>query len=499
MKLQNIQSARANARGQSARTNARRQPARANARPRPSSYIGALATIAALIGAQAARAQSSFPEIEPNSTKAEATVASCMLPGDFLSGTTIGTDMTPGSTIVTTVDTFHIHACMLSPGIYQNRLVISSTTPGHTGTLRGVDQSGQPGMGGMPGVNDVAVQTSSPATSPPRSNMWYSFGKGEELYYRIAGTPTTTAPYKVTYSRTPITPTLVSTTFNAGTITISSVGTTNVNTDLVVVDQTFTILNGFSNDDTYPNPTFQSTLTRSFPSGSYFVGITSFDLAQRSPAPPDDNNPFGNLLDFPNVVVGSSTVVGANLAFTISDGVHTVNVPASTSLAYEIAWVQFNVGNVPPMPYCFGDGSTTACPCTNGAAGNGCPNSINAAGGHLDATGSASLMNDTLTLSATGMTHSTALYFQGTTQVHNVLGDGLLCAAGSVLRLGVKSNGPSGQSFYPGAGDPSISVKGQVHNAGDTRDYQVYYRDPASFCTSDTFNLTNGVQVTWGP
>jgi hypothetical protein len=38
-----------------------------------------------------------------------------------------------------------------------------------------------------------------------------------------------------------------------------------------------------------------------------------------------------------------------------------------------------------------------------------------------------------------------------------------------------------------------------VHNAGDTRDYQVYYRDPASFCTSDTFNLTNGVQVTWGP
>jgi hypothetical protein len=468
-------------------------PSRSSRILRATTFAASTALVAAV-----ARAQSSFPEIEPNSAKSEATPANCMQPGDFLSGTTIGTDSTPGSGIVTTVDTFLIHACTLSPGIYQNRLVISSTTPGHTGTLRGIDQTGQPGTGGMPIGNDVATQTSAVTTSPPRSNMWYSFGKGERIYYRIAGTPATTAPYKVTYSRTPITPTLVATTFNAGTITISSVGTTTTNTDLVVVDGTFTILNGFTNDDTYPGFSQQSTLTRSFPVGTYYVGITSFDLAQKSPAPADDANPFGNLLDFTDVVVASSTASSENLSFSISDGVHTVNVPASKSLAYEVAWVQFNVGNVPPMPYCFGDGSGTSCPCTNGAAGNGCPNSINASGAHLDGSGTPSVSNDTLTLGATGMTHSTALYFQGVTQVQVVLGDGLLCASGSVIRLGTKSNGPSGASFFPGPGDPSISVKGQVH-VGDTRFYQVYYRDPASFCTSDTFNLTNGVQVSWAP
>jgi hypothetical protein len=453
---------------------------------------------ATVLLAVAARAQTSFPEIEPNSTKAQATPVNCMQPGDFLSGTTTGTDTTPGSGIVTTVDMFLIHACNLSPGIYQNRLVISSTTPGHTGTLRGVDQTGTPGVGGMPVGNDVATQTSAVNTSPPRSNMWYSFGKGERLYYRISGTSTTTAPYKVTYSRTQVTPTLVPTTFNAGTITISSVGQTSVNTDLVVVDGSFTILAGYSNDDTYPGFSFQSTLTRSFPVGTYYIGITSFDLSQQSPAPADDYNPFGNLLDFGDVVVASTTATSESLAFTISDGVHTVNVPAAKTLEYQIAWVQMNVGNVPPMPYCFGDGSGIPCPCTNGAAGNGCPNSINAAGGHLDGTGTPSVTNDTLVLDATGLTHSSALYFQGTAQVQNVLGDGLLCANGTIIRLGTKSNGPTGSSFYPGAGDPAISVKGQVH-VGNTRYYQVYYRDPASFCTSDTFNLTNGVQVTWAP
>jgi hypothetical protein len=55
----------------------------------------------------------------------------------------------------------------------------------------------------------------------------------------------------------------------------------------------------------------------------------------------------------------------------------------------------------------------------------------------------------------------------------------------------------SGASQYPQPGDPSVSVKGNVVAPG-TRTYQVWYRnaDPA-FCTLSTFNLTNGVEVTW--
>jgi len=53
-----------------------------------------------------------------------------------------------------------------------------------------------------------------------------------------------------------------------------------------------------------------------------------------------------------------------------------------------------------------------------------------------------------------------------------------------------------GGSQFPAAGDPSVSVRGQIGTPG-TRTYQVWYRNAAGFCTNETFNLTNGVLVTW--
>jgi hypothetical protein len=41
-------------------------------------------------------------------------------------------------------------------------------------------------------------------------------------------------------------------------------------------------------------------------------------------------------------------------------------------------------------------------------------------------------------------------------------------------------------------------VRGNVTGAG-TREYQVWYRNAASFCTASTFNLTNGLQLNWAP
>ncbi len=163
----------------------------------------------------------------------------------------------------------------------------------------------------------------------------------------------------------------------------------------------------------------------------------------------------------------------------------------------------FTATGVPAgTPFCFGDGSGNACPCGNsGAAGNGCANSVNAAGGNLAASGAASISADTLSLNGSGMPNSSALYFQGTTQQSGGLGaafgDGLRCAGGSVIRLGTKVNA-AGASSYPTGGDLSISVRGAVPGAGSVRTYQCWYRNAAAFCTADTFNLTNGVSVTWG-
>ena len=67
-----------------------------------------------------------------------------------------------------------------------------------------------------------------------------------------------------------------------------------------------------------------------------------------------------------------------------------------------------------------------------------------------------------------------------------------------VTRLGTKSS-VAGASQFPGAGDPAVSVKGQLPPAGGTRYYQVWYRNTAPFCTGAVFNLTNGVEVDWYP
>jgi hypothetical protein len=148
------------------------------------------------------------------------------------------------------------------------------------------------------------------------------------------------------------------------------------------------------------------------------------------------------------------------------------------------------------VPYCFGDGTGTACPCANnGAAGNGCASSVNANGANAATTGVSSLANDTLVLNGTGMPNSSCLYFQGTTQIGTQFGDGLRCAGGVVVRLGTKTN-VAGASQYPASGDASIHVKGNVTAPG-TRTYQVWYRNAATYCTTATFNLTNGVLVTW--
>ena len=133
-------------------------------------------------------------------------------------------------------------------------------------------------------------------------------------------------------------------------------------------------------------------------------------------------------------------------------------------------------------------------------ANEGCLNSLGS-GASLGFTGTASVANDSVVLTGSGMPDSSALYFQGTTQAGTgagtAFGDGLRCAAGSILRLGLKVNS-LGTSSYPSGADQSVSVRGAL-TAGATRHYQVWYRNAAAFCTASTFNLTNGYSITSAP
>jgi hypothetical protein len=84
-----------------------------------------------------------------------------------------------------------------------------------------------------------------------------------------------------------------------------------------------------------------------------------------------------------------------------------------------------------------------------------------------------------------------------------VFGDGVRCAAGTVIRLGIKTTVNSGLfggvASYPQPGDQAITVRGAVPATGAVRLYQAWFRNSAAYCTSSTFNLSNGLRATWLP
>jgi hypothetical protein len=228
---------------------------------------------------------------------------------------------------------------------------------------------------------------------------------------------------------------------------------------------------------------------------SYNTANNQSDL---NPAEFDDDE---TVLDFPDVLANTLGLVPYDVTFSVTDGTTTTQVPASMTQPFEVVWATFTVGT-PAVVYCSGDGTGTACPCGNsGAAGNGCASSVAAGGAHLQGSGGASISSDTFVLNGSNMPNSSALYYQGTVRTAAgagaVFGDGLRCASGTVIRLGTKTNA-NGASSYPGAGNAPISVKG-ANSAGDVRDYQAWYRNAATFCTPSTFNLTNGLEITWLP
>lgn len=184
---------------------------------------------------------------------------------------------------------------------------------------------------------------------------------------------------------------------------------------------------------------------------------------------------------------------------------HSMTIQLSD--AGRISGVQLVRLDTPFETYC--TGTAASCPCGNfGSTGRGCNNSNGTSGNlgaELSATGNASatLANDTFTLSAIGLPNSAGLYFQGTAQLGGgngvVFGDGLRCVGGTITRIGIVTAAGHASSYPPSPASLRISQQGAV-SAGDVRNYQLWYRDPSpTFCTAATFNLTNAVRVTWQP
>jgi hypothetical protein len=155
-------------------------------------------------------------------------------------------------------------------------------------------------------------------------------------------------------------------------------------------------------------------------------------------------------------------------------------------------------------PYCFGDQTNIfflPCPCDNaGGVGRGCANSVVPTGALLAVSGQTDVF-DTISLNVSGMPNTaSAIFLKGdaTIALGTTFGDGVRCVDGSLIRLGT-ATAVGGAASYPTGVQPLVSVRGLTPvGSGLTGYYQTYYRNAsATFCPPETFNVSNGFQITW--
>jgi hypothetical protein len=160
----------------------------------------------------------------------------------------------------------------------------------------------------------------------------------------------------------------------------------------------------------------------------------------------------------------------------------------------------FQVGLPWPVSFeatCFGDGSQGVCSCGNqGGAGEGCANSTGS-GATLTAWGSDHAAADDLMLRVEGLpAGAEALLFAGSAWATAPLvhSDGLRCATGALRRLEARRADPGGGAWF----GPGLGAAGGW-SPGDTRWFQVLYRDSAAGPCSTGKNLSSAVAVTFTP
>jgi hypothetical protein len=289
-----------------------------------------------------------YAEIEDNNNKLTANRVPAMVVGEYITGTTTGTSTT--ATGNGTADYFLITTTPAPLGIYRHRLQITTTgAVGHTGTIRGLSQSN----GVITAGTDSEAQGSSTTTTPARMNQWYGFGKRESIFYRVTGTTSSTGTYVSTLSTEPVTPVSLGN-FAPGEIVITTIAQSHtVDTDLMVLDANLSPVPGYSNDDETvaeggTGATAQSRLTRTYAPGTYYLALSNYNLTSNQPSPATDDFRTPIVVDFPDVVLNSSTSTAASMQFAVIDANGTQTFPAAKPGAYDVYFATFTVGTTGP-------------------------------------------------------------------------------------------------------------------------------------------------------
>ena len=184
---------------------------------------------------------------------------------------------------------------------------------------------------------------------------------------------------------------------------------------------------------------------------------------------------------------GTDTVVfqGARAEYVITGAVITDSVPGrdGTDTLATVEFLQFSDQTVP-----FGGGSAV----------NYCTSSPNSTGGAavISHGGSLDVSANDLSLHATPVPPGQpGIFFYGSTQNQVPFGNGTLCVAQPIVRLGV--------SFASGLGDLDYDVDNQLPpvsgdlTPGSVWNFQAWFRDPLA--GGATFDLSDGLRITFAP
>jgi hypothetical protein len=316
-----------------------------------------------------------------NKATASANNTVVIYPGDVLCGVTTGSSVAPPMSL-DSAHTWRIRVLapesLAPPPIRRYQLAYSSLFPAHTVTLRGLNQ-----LLGFVGTLDTPIYTLQPSggLGPHNTLRWYVHGtQNRDVFIRVSGTLQTGAEYHLTASAADVSP-IDAGTFAAGPITITSRGLGHfTDTDLWVYDADGNPIPGWGNDDTpegqggSPPGHLQSTLTRTFAAGTYYIAVSGYNLANHLPSPPDDGFLDGPVLDHPGVTASSSAPANPqNRTISITDAINPTRVVQITGTQrYEVGWVKLVVTEPQPTPCNAADlARTDGTPGPDGCVDNG--------------------------------------------------------------------------------------------------------------------------------
>lgn len=440
--------------------------------------VAALGPALLVVGPVAAQANTHFG-VEPNDTKAQATLVEGIQPGEII------------ETSFPFPSYFRIRAADAPQQVYRYEL----WSPGSLGEMHVRGRAAQ--TDAVDPTSDLSLAMSGSVQSFDGFLAWYGFGKSEEvlatldIYALVGGRFPNPTPARADFVMTAVTERDLGAVAELPLDLVVRPLTGSQDLELHVFDAEFNALPYAALDESAPGA-LEVRLPFEAPPGLYHVAVTDHEAASHLPPSALDFAATSGALDFAGAFVCGSRARFIDVELAVEPrggGAPLARGTATKLLAYEALWFRVQIGQGQSyQSFCRGDGSAATCGCLGDApprSGMGCLNSTG--------RGATALALDHVQRGLWRVTledlpaHTFALGFVGLqaaapTQAFG----GLACIAPGAVRVGPAQADAAGTAVIP-AYDPMASG----FLAGQTLYLQAAYRDAVAPAAC-AVNFTSG-------